>query len=117
MEERRISPRIHKTIPLKLSDSSFDILTETMNISTSGAYCSVTKSLEIMTKLNLVLLVPVQKNRSRVIKKIACGGVVVRIEHAYDSEKYPYRVGICFNDLKEKDKKTLSSYVNSHLKK
>jgi len=117
MKERRISPRIDKTIPLKLSNGGFDILTETTNISSSGAYCSVNKQIELMTKLNLVLLIPIIKNKSKAIEKINCCGVVVRQEKVTDNGRYPYRVGICFNDLKERDKKTLRSYVNSHLKK
>jgi c-di-GMP-binding flagellar brake protein YcgR len=116
MKERRRSPRIEKALPLKLSDSGFDILTETTNISESGAYCVVSKPLALMTKLNLVLLVPIKKNRSRAIEKINCCGVVVRNEEVKDNGKYPYRVGICFSDLTEKDKKKLHSYVKSHLK-
>jgi hypothetical protein len=116
MNEKRKSPRIQKAIPLKLSDSGFDILTETTNISSSGAYCSVSKPLELMTKLNLVLLVPTIKNRKKNIEKINCCGVVVRREEVRDNGKYPYRVAICFNDLDEKDKKKLHNYVVSHLK-
>ena len=117
MNERRKAPRIDKAIPLKLSEGGFDILTETTNISSSGAYCSVNKPLKLMTKLNLVLLVPIKKNRVKTIEKINCGGVVVRQEEVTGNGKYPYRVGICFNDVKERDKKTLRAYVNSHLKK
>ncbi len=117
MRERRRSPRIEKAIPLKLSDNTFDVLTETTNISESGAYCAVSKPLELMTKLNLVLLVPVKKNRHKAIEKINCSGVVVRREEIKDNGKYPYRIGICFNDLSEKDKKKLHSYVRTHLKR
>ena len=117
MKEKRKAPRVKKALPLKLSDSGFDILTETTNISSSGAYCSVSKPLELMTKLNLVLLVPVGKNRSRTIEKINCSGVVVRREEVTDNGKYPYRIAICFSDLTERDKKKLHSYVITHLKK
>jgi len=117
MKERRKSPRVDKSLPLKLSDSGFDIMTETTNVSSSGASCSVNKPLELMTKLNLVLLVPLKKNKNKVIEKINCCGVVVRQEKVTDNGKYPYHVAICFNDLAERDKKTLRSYVLSHLKK
>ena len=113
MKERRNSPRLKKNLPIKLSDSEFDVLTETKNISASGAYCPVSKPLAVMTKLNVVLLIPLKKNRGKVIRKINCGGVVVRQEHVKDNGKYAYRVGIYFSDLKENDRKTLSSYIDS----
>jgi c-di-GMP-binding flagellar brake protein YcgR len=96
-----------------LSDNEFDILTETRNISASGAYCPVNKPLIPMTKLNVVLLIPLKKSRGKVIKKINCSGVVVRQEHIKDNGKYAYRVGIYFSDLKENDRKTLCSYITS----
>lgn len=117
MEERRKFPRIDKVLPLKLSESEFDILTETKNISASGAYCAVNKPLEIMTKLSIVLLIPFKKNNGKVIKKVNCGGVVVRNESAQDNGKYPYRVGIYFNDINDHDRKLLRSYIKPFLKK
>ncbi|MFH1504395.1 MAG: PilZ domain-containing protein [Candidatus Omnitrophota bacterium] len=113
MKERRVSPRANKILPIKLSDSEFDILTETKNISDSGAYCSVNKPLEHMTKLNAVILIPIQKNKKKVIKKINCGGVVVRLEHTNDSDECPYRVAIFFNDIKDSDRKMLSACINT----
>ena len=113
MRERRKFPRLVKNLPIKLSDDEFDVLTETKNISASGAYCPVSKPLAVMTKLNVILLIPVKKSKGKVIKKINCGGVVVRQEHVKDNGKYAYRVGIYFSDLKESDRKILSSYIDS----
>ena len=115
MKERRQSPRVSKILPIKLSDSEFDILTETRNVSSSGAYCSVNKPLDLMTKLGVVILLPIQKNKSKTIKKINCCGVVVRLEQDGDSQKHPYRVAIFFSDLKEQDRKILRFYIDSHL--
>ncbi|MBU1112621.1 MAG: PilZ domain-containing protein [Candidatus Omnitrophica bacterium] len=116
MNERRKEPRIDKIISVKLSDSEFDILTETKNISASGAYCPVSKPIQPMTKLRLVLLLPVKKNRSTQIKKISCEGVVVRLENINDNAKYPYRAGIFFSTLSDADKKSLRCYIQSSLK-
>jgi len=113
MKEQRKSPRISRNLSVKFSDSEFDILTETTNISASGAYCPVTKPLDPMTKLSLVILLPLKKNKT--VKKISCTGVIVRCESSDDNSKYPYRVGIYFSDLKDKDRKTLSSYINTLL--
>ncbi len=116
MEERRKFPRVGKNLSIKLSDGEFDILTETKNISANGAYCPVSKPLEEMTRLGLVLLIPIRKNRKKIIRKINCSGVVVRSEYCKDNGKYPYRVGIYFSEIKEQDKKALLTYVNSCLK-
>ncbi len=116
MKERRKFPRINKVLSVKLSDSEFDILTETKNISASGAYCPVSEPLEPMTKLQLVLLIPIKKNRSKLIKKIDCQGTVVRLETITDNGKFPYRVGIFFNQISDSDKKSLRSYIQSSLK-
>lgn len=115
MQERRKSPRVNKTLPLKLSDNESDVLTETKNISASGAYCTINKPLEIMTKLNVIILVPLKKNKNKIIRKINCSGVVVRNVYTDDNSKYPYKVAIYFNDLKSQDKRILQSYINSFI--
>jgi hypothetical protein len=119
MDERRKFPRVNKNLPIKLSDHEFDILTETKNISANGAYCPVDRPLALMTKLDIVLLVAIPRNKSKVLKKIKCHGVVVRNEYVSanngDNGKYHYRAAIYFNDLKERDRKVLSSYINSLL--
>ena len=78
MKERRKFTRVEGTIPLKLSDSEFDVVTKTKNISGSGVYCSVDTPLEPMTKLKIVLLIPYRVKKGKRVKKINCNGVVVR---------------------------------------
>lgn len=116
MNERRKSPRVDKILPIKLSGSEFDVLTETNNISVSGAYFSLGNPLELMTKLNVVLLIPIKKNKAKIIKKINCTGVIVRCEITDIDAKRPYRAAIYFNALRDHDKKVLHSYINSLLK-
>ncbi len=113
MKEQRKSPRISKVLPIKFSKADFDILTETINISSSGAYCSISKPLDLMTKLNTILLITLIKNKTKTVKKINCSAIVVRLDHLNDNQKYPYRIGIYFNDLKEKDRKILKTYINA----
>ena len=55
-QDRREHPRLLKNIPLKISGTDFDIVSETKNLSRSGAYCRVSKYLEPMTKLKIHLL-------------------------------------------------------------
>ena len=116
MKEKRQCPRVEKTLPLKLSISDFDVLTETNNISTSGAYFPVGRPLELMTKLNVVLLIPIKRNKSKIIEKINCTGVIVRCEIAGESEKYPYQAAMYFSDLNDRGRKILRIFVNPFLK-
>lgn len=116
MKEQRKCPRVEKILPIKLSSSDFDVLTETNNISASGAYFSVDRSLELMTKLNVVLLIPIKKNRGKTIEKISCTGVIVRCEIAEENTKHTYWAAMYFSDLKERDKKILRIFVNPFLK-
>ncbi|MFH1875431.1 MAG: PilZ domain-containing protein [Candidatus Omnitrophota bacterium] len=116
MKDKRQYPRIIKSVSLKLSDVDFDVVTETKNISGNGVYCAVSKPFEAMTKLAIIILIPLANARGRsTVKKIRCQGVVVRTEHVRDNGKYAYHVGIYFNDIKESDRKALVSYINSHV--
>ncbi len=118
MEERRKYPRLEKNLPIKLKqdpDKDFDISTETTNISANGAYCAVNEAIEPMTKLKLVLLAPIHKAKIKKVKKIDCRGVVVRKERDESNKKFPYRIGIFFNEIDNQDRKFLRSYVNSSL--
>ena len=116
MKEKRKCPRVEKFLPIKLSISDFDILTETNNISASGAYFPVDRPLELMSKLNVVLLIPIKKNRGKTIEKISCTGIIVRCEIADENTKYPYQAAMYFSDLKDRDKKLLRIFVNPFLK-
>jgi len=113
MQERRKYQRIEGTLPLKLSDPEFDVVTETKNISGSGVYCSVNTPLEPMTKVKIVILLPLKAKGRKSVKKITCGGVVVRKEYVKNNGKHLYYVGIYFNDIKEADRKQLVAYIDS----
>ena len=120
MEERRKYPRFTKTLPLKLFSFGFDIVTETKNISASGAYCAVNKRIPLMSKLDIILLVPIKKsNKRKIIKRLGCQGIVVRKEGVLDDNNGTghNNIGIYFNEMKDKDRKILVSYVKSCLSK
>jgi len=112
-KERRQSPRVDSSIPLKISCEDFDIVTESKNLSCSGAYCTVGHYLEPMTKLKIQILLPF-KNKNKVIaKKVACQGVVVRTQ-AYPDNKN-FNVAIYFNDIHDKDRKAISRHIENFL--
>jgi hypothetical protein len=111
--ERRIYPRLEKNIPLKISQDEGDIVTETANISRSGAYCRVNKYIPPMTKLKIYLLLPIRKNGKNTTKKITCQGVVVRTEPVQGKEYC--NIAIFFNEIAQRDAESIADFVNSYL--
>lgn len=112
--EKRRHFRVDYSVPLKISGDNGDILTETKNISCSGAFCRMNQRLEPMTKLKVHLLLPLQKSNKVTTKKITCQGVVVRAQAS--GEEY-YDTAIFFSDIAPKDSQTISEFVESMLEK
>ncbi|MDD3374777.1 MAG: PilZ domain-containing protein [Candidatus Omnitrophica bacterium] len=112
--ERRRDPRVDNNVPVKISSEDFDVVTESKNLSSSGAYCLVDKPLEPMTKLKIQLLLPVKQKNKTIVKKISCCGVVVRSQPQED--KKCFSTAIYFNDIKDKDKKVITQYIDVLLK-
>ncbi|MBU4311388.1 MAG: PilZ domain-containing protein [Candidatus Omnitrophica bacterium] len=114
IQERRKHHRAKTNLPLKIADKAFDIITETADISSSGIYCRVTRLLPLMSKIEVILLMPAKGN-GRQAKKIRCRGVVVRSEPIIleDTEKAHYNVAIFFNDISKKDQKIIDGYLGS----
>lgn len=113
MTEKRKYPRIVGNLALKLSGSDCDIVTETKNISGNGAYCAVDVAIAPMTKLEILLLIPLKKNNHKGVRKINCKGVVVRNDYVKDNGRHSYCLGIYFNEIKENDRKFLMAYIDS----
>ena len=111
--ERRRAPRLEHNVPLKLSSVDVEIVTETKNLSSSGAYCRVNKFIEPMTKLKIHLLLPVKKNNRMTTRKVSCQGIVVRSE-AVAGHDY-FNTAIFFSDLSVKDSQSLKDFVDSML--
>ncbi len=114
IKERRGHTRAKKQLPLKIADKSFDIITETTDVSSSGIYCRVTRHLPVMSKIEVILLVPTKANGKQT-KKVKCKGVVVRTEPVIlsDTDKAHYNTAIFFTDIPKKDQKLLESHVAS----
>ena len=110
-QEKRRYPRLEHNIPVKISSDHGDILTETKNLSCSGAFCRVSQRLEPMTKLKVHLLLPLRKSNKLTTKKITCQAVVVRAE-AVAGEDY-YDTAIYFSDIAPKDSRTINEFIES----
>lgn len=114
IKERRKHLRVKKQLPLKIADKSFDVITETVDISPSGIYCRITRLLPVMSKIEVIMLVPVKGN-GRYAKKIRARGVVVRSEPVIleNTDRAHYNVAIFFTDISKKDQKAVEAYVSS----
>jgi len=114
IEERRKHLRARRQLPLKIADKTFDIITETVDISSTGIYCRVTRLLTLMSKIEVILFVPTKTN-GRHARKIRCKGVVVRTEPVIlkDTEKAHYNIAIFFTEMSKRDQKIVESYVDS----
>lgn len=110
-QERRKGQRAAAHIPVRIARDEGDIVTETLNISRSGAYCRVNKRVELMTKLNVQILLPARKNQKRLAKTIHCQGVVVRVEPASGNGRFD--IAIFFNEIAQRDAESINDYVGS----
>lgn len=108
--ERRRHPRLEQPVALKISSGDVDIVTETKNLSGSGALCLVNKFITPMTKLKLHFLLPIKRNHKVVNRRISCEGVVVRSEAAVDQDSF--QTAIFFNDISARDSQILHEFVD-----
>jgi hypothetical protein len=112
-QEKRRHVRVEFRVPVKISGDQGEILTETKNLSCSGAYCRMTQRLEPMTKLKVHLLLPLRKNDKVTTKSITCESIVVRTQ-AVAGEQY-YDTAIFFSEIAPKDSRTINEFVESML--
>jgi hypothetical protein len=112
-QEKRRHLRVELGVPVKISGEQGEILTETKNLSCSGAYCRMTQRLEPMTKLKVHLLLPLCKKDKVTTKSIICESIVVRTQ-AVAGEQY-YDTAIFFSGIAPKDSRTINEFVESAL--
>ena len=112
-QDRRKHPRLASNVPVKISQEDGDVVTETANISSSGAYCRVERYIEPMSKMKICLLIPIKKGMKNSTKKINCEGVVVRAD-TVPGQSY-FNIAIFFSDISRRDADTIADYVSSCL--
>jgi hypothetical protein len=118
-KERRAEPRLSQGLHLKIAQDSFELVTQTENISASGIYCRVGKPLPLMSKVEIALVIPVPKEDKVVTKKIKCRGVVVRSEPIIlpDVDTPQQNIAIFFTDITQDERQDIEQYVNYQLLK
>jgi len=112
-QERRKFPRIHdEGLSLKLDTGDFDMMTHTTDISASGIYCKTNREIPLMSRVKLAIMVPDMSKEDIALKPLEVDGVVVR-EHPViiDGAVKHFDVAIFFDNLSEKDKDVIQSYI------
>ena len=110
--ERRGSPRIEMQVPMNLAVDGEMLITRTKNLSASGAYCTLRRFLEPMTKLQVQLELPGRPRPTKVV----CYGVVVRIEPPRPLPKRSsYHIAIFFHDIAARTRSIIAQYVRERM--
>ena len=111
--ERRRAPRVVRTIPVQIGHGADDLAAESIDLSASGVYCRVARRVPVMTKVRVVLVLPGGSQGPQPVR-IACTGVVVRVESATPpGDNGPaYRLAIFFTDLTTTDRDCLAAFVD-----
>ena len=111
--ERRQAPRAPERVAVAITDGGAALTAETNNLSATGAYCTLSKFIPPMTKLNLEFSVP---NGGRNVP-IRCAGVVVRVEPAVSPtlDRGAYHVAIFFTELSERQRGAIARFVRERL--
>ena len=118
-QERRKFPRIHdEGLSLKLNAGDFDTMTHTMDISASGIYCKIGREIPLMSRVKLAIMIPDTDKSNKASNPLELDGVVVR-EHPViiDGAVKHFDVAIFFDNLSEKDKGVIESYVEGKSKR
>jgi len=109
-QERRKAPRITERVQVAIRGTAAELRTETVNLSTTGAYCTLDQAMTPMTKLQLQFQLP---NGAR---RVQCEGVVVRVEPVIvNAERGRYHVAIFFTDISERDRASIARFVQQRL--
>jgi hypothetical protein len=110
--ERRQAPRVAERVSVAITEAGEAVRTETTNLSTSGAYCTLERFIPPMTKLQLQFELP---NGGRRVH-VECTGVVVRVEPVIATpEQGRYHVAIFFTDMTERNRSAIATFVRERL--
>ena len=111
--ERRRAPRIaDEGLSLEVKGGDFDIMTHTLNVSASGIYCKVEKEIPLMSRLQLMLMMPDPAKDGKSSIGVEVDGVVVR-QHPViiDGHVKHYDIAIFFENLSPKHRDMISDYI------
>ncbi|MDO9264645.1 MAG: PilZ domain-containing protein [Desulfosalsimonadaceae bacterium] len=109
LSERRRYPRIETCIPMNLVADRRNVSAETVNLSMSGICCRVDRPIEMMTCLEIVLMLP-DEGAPDDVMYVECEGIVVRDEKTANG----HHISIFFNKMERDEMRKLAVYIASH---
>lgn len=111
--ERRRHPRVKERLQLKLKAEDFDAVTETINLSSIGAYCPLNKCIPLMTSLKIALVLP-HGDQGTEFEYAECSGVVVRVDEVpcQDNKGSVYNTAIYFDGLEEIEREKIATFLH-----
>lgn len=115
-KERRKAERIDANLAVTISGAPEGALGRTLNISTNGAYFESPKFIDVLTKVQLELVIPMGEPGSGKEESVICDGVVVRVEPEHEvPDVSRYNVAVFFTYVSKSSQTVLSRYIKSRL--
>ena len=110
-DDRRGSARLVESLPFKIGGEGFDVASETLNMSKSGLLCRVRKEIPLMTKIEVLLLLPGAEGKAN---EIRAKGVIVRSEKNEDGT---FKVAIFFTEMSKNCQERFDAYLQKRMKR
>ncbi|MDF1553152.1 MAG: PilZ domain-containing protein [Deferrisomatales bacterium] len=109
-KERRREERFRRSVPLRVGHDSVDgVRAESINISTRGLYCKVTRYVQPFSKTKVCLELPFV---ARDPESMECDGVVVRVEPDVEAPGIDeYRLAIYFLNLGHRQAELIEDFL------
>ncbi len=115
-KERRRAKRVDANLAVTISGAPEGKQGKTLNISTNGVYFESPKFIDMLTKVQLELVIPVGGPESGKEERITCDGVVVRVEPEHeDPDVAKYNIAVFFAYVPKAAQTVLSRYIKSRL--
>jgi len=112
-KEKRASPRVAADLKLYLAEKGEMLEMQLTNVSLGGAYCHSPRPIEPMTKIEVVLELPVTDG----VRPVRTEAVVVRAEResACDGKDVPsYHLALWFQKMSEEHRTQLMRYLGTY---
>jgi hypothetical protein len=115
-KERRRAQRVDANLAVTISGAPGGALGRTLNISTNGVYFESPKFIDVLTKVQLELVIPMGEPGSGKEERVTCEGVVVRVEPEHEEpEISTYNVAVFFAFVPKSSQAVLSRYIKGRL--
>ena len=115
-KERRRAKRVDANLAVTISGAPEGAEGRTLNISTNGVYFESPKFIDVLTKVQLELVIPTGEPGSGKEQRVTCDGVVVRVEPEHEEPDVSrYNIAVFFAFVPKASQAVLSRYIKSRL--